>query len=90
MVFILDEGSTFKAPLEKVGKLNAFEGQHNHASLKNLKAEPAGENTMMVTYEVEIGSKLARAKTKLTAVPPVGMITETLEGPFAGSKSFQF
>jgi len=32
----------------------------------------------------------AKNKVKTTAFPPVGIAFETLEGPMAGSKSFQF
>jgi hypothetical protein len=90
MVFIVDEGSVFKGPLDKVWKLNASEGQHNHPSLKNSKAEPAGENAMILSYDVDMGGKTARVRSKLTMVPPLGTLAETLEGPMAGSKSFQF
>ena len=49
MVFIIDEGSVFKGPIDKVWKLAASEGQHAHPSLKNVKAEPAGENSMFLS-----------------------------------------
>jgi hypothetical protein len=90
MVFITDEGSIFKAPLEKIWKLNASEGQHNHPSLKNSKVEPVAENTMILSYDVDMGGSNARVRTKLTLVPPLGELYETLDGPMAGSKSFQY
>ena len=90
MVFITDEGSVFKAPLEKIWKLNASEGQHNHPSLKNSKVEPVAENTMILSYDVDMGGRSTRIRTKLTLVPPLGELFETLDGPMAGSKSFQY
>lgn len=90
MVFMMDEGSTFKAPLDKIWKLNASEGQHNHPSLKNLKSEQAGEGAMILSYDVDMGGKFTTVRTKLTPLPPLGLFFETLDGPFAGSKSLQY
>lgn len=90
MVFMMDEGSTFKASLDKIWSLNASEGQHNHPSLKNLKSEQAGEGAHILSYDVDMGGKLTTVRTKITPQPPLGVFFETLEGPFAGSKSFQY
>ncbi len=89
MVFIMDEGSTFKASLDKIWKLNLSEGQHNHPSLKNLRSEQS-EGGMILTYDVDMGSKLATVRTKLTPLPPLGLFFDILDGPFAGSKSLQY
>lgn len=90
MVFIMDEGSTFKAPLDKIWKLNASEGQHNHPSLKNYKSEHSGEDTMILSYDVDMGGKLTTVRTRLTPMPPLGALFEILDGPLAGSKSLQY
>jgi len=90
MVFIKDEGSVFKAPLSKVWELNASEGKHNHPSLKDTKVEPVSENTMILSYGVDMGGSTTRVRTKVTAIPPLGTLFETLDGPMAGSKSFQY
>jgi len=42
MVFIFDDGSTFKAPLDKVWKLNQSEGEHSHPSLMEPEGRAAG------------------------------------------------
>jgi hypothetical protein len=90
MVFIVDDGSKFKAPLDKVWKLNASEGAHSHPSLKNQKADQQGEH-IILTYETAMpDGKLVKHKTRTTAYPPLGIMFETLEGPLAGSKSFQY
>ena len=45
----------------------------------------------MLTYETQMpDGSWAKHKVKTTAFPPVGVALETLEGPMAGSKSFQF
>jgi hypothetical protein len=90
MVFIFDDGSRFKASLDKVWKLNASEGAHNHPSLQNQKAERQGEHVIL-TYETAMpDGKLVKHKARTTAFPPLGVMFETLEGPMAGSKSFQY
>jgi hypothetical protein len=90
MVFIFDDGSIFKAPLDKVWKLNQSEGEHSHPSLRNQKGEPQGEH-FILSYETKLpDGSWAKNKVRTTAFPPVGIAFETLEGPMAGSKSFQF
>ncbi len=90
MVFIHDEGSKFKAPLDKVWKLNQSEGQHDHPSLRNQKAEQEGDH-MIISYETAMpDGTWAKNKSRMTAHPPLGIMFETLEGPMAGSKSFQY
>ncbi len=90
MVFILDEGSKFKAPLEKVWKLNQSAGEHDHPSLRNQKAEQEGDH-LILSYETAMpDGTWAKNKTRRTALPPLGVMFETLEGPMAGSKSFQY
>jgi hypothetical protein len=90
MVFIIDEGSKFKAPLDKVWKLNQSEGQHSHPSLRNQRGEQQGEHVIL-TYETQMpDGSWAKQKVRTTAYPPVGIAFETLEGPMAGSRSFQF
>ena len=90
MVFIVDEGSRFKAPLDKVWKLNQSEGQHSHPSLRNMSGEMEGEH-MILSYETKMpDGSWVKQKARSTAFPPLGVVYETIEGPMAGSKSFQF
>jgi hypothetical protein len=90
MVFIVDDGSEFNAPLDKVWKLNMTEGEHSHPSLRNAKSEMEGEHPIL-NYETQMpDGSWAKSKVRLTAFPPLGVVFETLEGPLAGSKSFQY
>jgi hypothetical protein len=90
MVFIIDEGSSFKAPIDKVWKLNMSEGNHSHPSLKNPSQEMEGEHPILV-YESQMpDGSWAKHRVRLSLFPPTGIAFETLEGPLAGSKSFQF
>lgn len=90
MVFILDEGSTFNGPLDKVWKLNASEGQHPHPSLRNYAAQPQSETVVIFSWEFTVAGKSEKHKGRLALFPPVGYSMEFLEGPFAGSKAYQY
>ena len=90
MVFIVDEGSVFNGSIDKVWKLNQSEGKHSHPSLRNQSAEMDGDHVIL-TYETKMpDGSWVKQKAKTTAYPPLGIVFETIEGPMAGSKSFQF
>ena len=90
MVFIHDEGSEFHASIDKVWKLNESEGVHSHPSLRNSRTEMEGEHPIL-RYETQMpDGSWAKNKVRMTLLPPVGIAFETLEGPMAGSKSFQY
>ena len=90
MVFILDEGSVFNAPLDKIWKLNASEGEHSHPSLKNQHAgHEGGYSTLSYETQLPDGS-WAKHKSRVTVLPPLAVVFETIEGPLTGSKSIQF
>ncbi len=89
MVYILDEGSVFEAPLEKIWKYMASD-EHDHPSMSNINREMLGENVVVISADRQIMGKTVRTKTKMTLFPPFGMVQEHLEGPMAGSKAFQY
>ena len=88
MVYILDEGSTFDAPLDKIWKYLQSQ-EHHHDSIKVLNREVAG-NAVVLTSERNVMGKTVTVKVKNTLYPPFGMVQEFLEGPMKGSKAFQF
>jgi len=90
MVFIVDDGGKFNCPINKIWELNASEGKHPHASLRNQKAEPAGDNMMILSSEVTIAGQNVKDKAKMNMMPPLGYSLEWLEGPFTDSKAFQY
>jgi hypothetical protein len=88
MVYVIDEGSVFDAPLEKIwGYLSS--GEHRHPSMKTISREVNG-NTVLITSERNIAGKMALVKVRNTLYPPFGMVQEHLEGPLAGSRAFQY
>lgn len=91
MVFILDEGSVFDAPLEKIWKLNLSPTEHRHPSMKNMKVERTTDpSTYLATWEIEALGSTYRVKAKFVYFPPIGFAMDYLEGPLAGSKEFQY
>jgi len=88
MVYLLDEGSVFDMPIDKVWKYLQSE-EHRHPSIKMVNREVNG-NTVILTSERIIMGKPALTKIKNTLYPPFGMVQEHLEGPLAGSRAFQY
>jgi hypothetical protein len=88
MVYILDEGSAFDAPIDKVWKYLSSQ-DHMHPSIKVLNREMSG-NVVTLTSERNIAGKTAVVKVRNTLYPPFGMVQEFLEGPLQGSKAFQY
>jgi hypothetical protein len=91
MVYILDEGSEFDAPIGRIWQYLQSEAEHDHKAIKTLGVEMQGDNVMIITNEVTMGMGPAmRNKLKLTMYAPFGIVQEYLEGPMAGSKNFQY
>ena len=86
MVFLLDEGSVFDAPIDKIWTYLRSDG-HQHPSMKILNREMVG-NTVIITSERNMMGKTVRVKIKNTLYPPFGIVQEHLEGPTASSKAF--
>ena len=89
MVYILDEGSVFDAPIDKVWKYLPSDG-HRHNSLKLISREMVNSNSVVITGERNIMGKMVRTKVKNTLYPPFGFVQEHLEGPTAGSRAFVY
>jgi len=89
MVYILDEGSVFDAPIDKIWKYLPSDN-HRHNSLKLISREMVNNNAVVITAERNIMGKMVRTKIKNTLYPPFGFVQEHLEGPTAGSKAFVY
>jgi hypothetical protein len=91
MVYILDEGSEFDAPLERIWKYLQSDTEHDHKAIKPISMEMQGENAMVLEEDVTMENlPPLRLKLKMTMFPPFGFVLEYLDGPLAGSKSFQY
>jgi hypothetical protein len=87
MVYIVDEGSEFNMPLERLWEYLPSE-THKH-SAKVISRELQG-NVLTLTSEREVDGKAVRSKLRITMYPPLGIVQEHLEGPTAGSKVFSY
>jgi hypothetical protein len=96
MVFIEDIGSIFDAPLDKVWKLgeaHTKEGNKIHPNTRNNKTEMVDDTTFITSWEEEDmnnDGQTIRIKAKGTIYYPLGMAFDILEGPFSGSKFFNY
>jgi hypothetical protein len=87
MVYIIDEGSEFDVPLEKLWEYLPSES-HKH-SAKVISRELQG-NVLTLTSERDVDGKAVRSKLRITMYPPLGVAQEHLEGPTAGSRVFAY
>ena len=88
MVYLLDEGSMFDAPLDKVWKYLRSD-DHKHPSLKLISRELNG-NVVVITAERNVMGKMVTVQIKNTLYPPFGWVQEHIEGPTKGSKAFVY
>lgn len=89
MVHIKDEGSHFDAPIDVVWKyLQSYEEHNDTHHSSNLQMKPLTESAMELSWEMDLAGSPAKIKTRTTALPPLGLAIEMLEGPMAGSKFF--
>jgi len=88
MVFILDDGSEFDAPLEKVWNYLRSD-EHRHPSAKVISREVTG-NVVVLTSERTVRGNLVKVKMRNALYPPIGFLQEYLEGPVAGSRAFVY
>lgn len=92
MVFILDDDGQIEISLEEIWKLmylHGKEGAKIHPDGNPLYEMP-DENTLVKTWEQKVNDKTTRLQFKSTFYPPLGRVTEMLEGPLKGSKFFTY
>ncbi len=90
MVHVRDEGATFDAPVEVVWEYMNSGPTHGsaHKLIRNRTAQPAGENSIIATMERNWNGEWVKVVSRMTRLPPLGLVQEFLEGPFAGSTAF--
>ena len=88
MAYVIDEGSVFDAPIDRIWKYLSSQ-DHRHPSATSPSREQK-DNVVTLSNERELNGKKMRFKVRLTLFPPVGYVQEFLEGPLAGSKAFQY
>ncbi|MFQ6010655.1 MAG: hypothetical protein ACE5KG_00575, partial [Nitrososphaerales archaeon] len=89
MVFVLDQGAVYDAPLDKIWKLNMAHGTDMakiHPGAKDPKFEQLSDTVFRASYETEVGGQNWKIAVRFTFYPPLGFVAEHLEGPFEGTK----
>jgi hypothetical protein len=90
LVHILDQGSQFDAPLDVIWAYLESGHRDVHKSYRNLEAINISENTDLITVEEKIGRGWEKINYRVTELQPLGISTETLTGPMAGTKQFVY
>jgi hypothetical protein len=90
MVFIIDEGSEFKASLDKIWRYNRAETGHTHPGMQNLQVSQEGASMLLAYEVVSPNGSTEKRRTRITPLSPVGSWIEELEGRFAGSKYINY
>jgi len=87
MVYVKDEGSTFDAPIDFVGKY-IFGGEAHdtaHTTTRKPKFEKVSDVTVIYGSERLLRGQWAVDRMRISMFPPVAVVTEWLEGVLAGS-----
>jgi hypothetical protein len=87
MVLIKDEGSHFDAPISTIWQY--LDGEMHgaaHVSTRNHQVKPVSENVMVLSMEQNMNGQWVKVANRITALPPLGIAIEVLEGPMAGTK----
>ncbi len=84
------EGSEFDASVEVVWKYLQDPQAHSgaHRNSRNRTMQPLTDNSFIVSWEQNVNGNWVKVANKITVFPPLGMASEALEGPLAGSKIF--
>lgn len=89
MVHVRDEGATFDAPVAVVWEYLNSGPTHveAHKLIRNRTSQPAGENAIIASMERNWNGEWVKVVSRMTRLPPLGIVQEFLEGPLAGSKA---
>lgn len=93
MVFVFDEGAVYDAPIDKIWKLNMAHGSSMtkiHPGVKDPKFEQLSDTVFRASYGTDIGGQTVQIAVKFTYFPPLGFVAEHQEGPFEGTKFFNY
>ncbi len=88
MVYLVDKGSAFDAPIDFVWKY-IFGGEGHdaaHTTTRNPKFDKVSDVTIIYGSERLLRGKWAPDRMRISMFPPISVVTEWLEGALAGSK----
>src|SRR3974390_1084941 len=82
MVRISDtEGSKFEAPVDVVWKYLQHPEAHGaaHKGSRNRSMQPISDTSFIVSWEQNMNGNWVKFSNRITAYPPLGMVSEQLE-----------
>jgi len=87
MVYLVDEGSEFDAPIDFVWKYIFGGDAHDgaHTTTRNPKFKKVSDITIEYSSERLLRGKWAPDRMRISMVPPISVVTEWLDGALAGS-----
>jgi hypothetical protein len=90
MVHVRDEGGHFDASIQTVWRYLNSGDMHGkvHTNTRNRHVKPVGDLASMITMERNWNGNWVKVVLRVTVFPPLGVVTEFIEGPFAGSRMF--
>jgi hypothetical protein len=90
LVYVDDEGSRFDASIETVWRYLNTGDMHGkvHKNSRNRHVQTVGDVTLKITSERNWMGNWVKEVARVTVMPPLGVVTEILEGPFAGTQMF--
>jgi hypothetical protein len=91
VTFVVDTGSYFEAPLDRVWAFVSSGPTHGEAHRhQDQQRVRDSESVGRYSWTQEFDSRAARFTMRWHAFPPLGIAYEVLEGPFAGSTFFLY
>jgi hypothetical protein len=92
MVYLVDWGSEFDAPMDKVWEYVQAPEDHgrSHKGRRNIERKQLSENSVLMSWEQDVDGTWMKMANRMTFHPPVGFFIEPQEGPMAGSKFFTY
>ncbi len=84
------EGSLFDAPIEVVWRFLQSPDAHgtSHKGQRNRSVSPTSDTSFVVSWEQNMNGNWVKVANRITLFPPLGMASEAIEGPLAGSRVF--
>jgi hypothetical protein len=91
MVFLVDQGSEFDAPVDAVWRFVSSGRHHSEAHAhRKVRRRRLPNNSGRYSWEQEFEGSPTRFTMRWTAFPPLGVAYDVLEGPFTGSRFFLY
>jgi len=93
MVRVFDDEGEFDVPLDLLwAYLGAprWHAEAHRTTARNYRGKELGGNAFELAFEQKLGGRWQRTRGRGTVLAPLGVASETLAGPLAGSRYFEY